>query len=132
MENFSRIRNLEQLEMAELRVEEKLRHKEAEFLANYRHAKTFYTPATLFNHVVDSFTPVVNLTGIAVAVYDRVRAAAEEARDSFKEKRERQRRERDYFAEPVYKDTPEDNARRRAEYEAALRNQQNQAFQTEE
>lgn len=132
MQDFSKIRNLEQLEMAEFQVKEQMRHKEAEFMANYRHAKTFYTPASLFNHVVDSFTPVANLTGIAVAVYDRVRAAAEDARDAFRERRERDRREREYFAEPIYKDTPEANARRRAEYEAALRNQQNKAFQTEE
>ena len=62
--------------------------------ANYSHAKSFYTPANLFNYAVDKVSPMFNLTGIALELYDRVREDIDSARLSLAMRREKRRAER--------------------------------------
>lgn len=40
--------------------------------ADYRHVKTFYKPANLFNFMMDKISPAFNLLGMALDAYDRL------------------------------------------------------------
>lgn len=71
--NYGSIESMEQLNNALQSLEENSRVRLDKLASDYRHVKTFYTPANLFNMVVDKVSPVFNLLGMAIDSYDRFR-----------------------------------------------------------
>ncbi|MBR6268947.1 MAG: hypothetical protein IKR30_00035 [Bacteroidales bacterium] len=95
---YSNIRSLSQLDKALDELNGGIRGKSELMKANYDHAKSFYTPANLFNYAVDKISPMFNLTGLALELYDRVREDIDAARLSFAVRREKRRAARESAA----------------------------------
>lgn len=88
---YSQIRSLSQLDRALDEVKSGISGKSDLMKSDYGHFKSFYTPANLFNYAVDKISPVFNLTGIAIELYDRIREDIDSARLSMAMRRERRR-----------------------------------------
>ena len=95
---YSNIRSLSQLNKALDELNGGIQGKSELMKANYDHAKSFYTPANLFNYAVDKISPMFNLTGLALELYDRVREDIDAARLSFAVRREKRRAARESAA----------------------------------
>lgn len=95
---YSQIRSLSQLDRALDELKGGIEGKSSLMKANYDHAKSFYTPANLFNYTVDKISPMFNLTGIVLELYDRVREDIDAARLSFAMRREKRRAAREAAA----------------------------------
>ncbi|MBO4570679.1 MAG: hypothetical protein J5699_01975 [Bacteroidales bacterium] len=91
---YSDIRSMSQLDKALDELKGGIDGKSNLMKANYDHAKSFYTPANLFNYAVDKISPVFNLTGIALELYDRVLDDIDSARASFALRRENREKRR--------------------------------------
>lgn len=89
--NYSSIRSLAQLERALDSLETQQNMTMAKMGSDYRHVKNFYSPANLYNFILDKISPVFNLIGLALDAYDRMVekiAARRTARKSLADKAE--------------------------------------------
>ncbi|MCQ2136301.1 MAG: hypothetical protein MJY67_05230 [Bacteroidales bacterium] len=71
---MKKINDLEQLRVAkaELRAQVAFKEKEMSLLTKY--ASAYYSPANVFNMLFDKISPAFNLAGLAVELYDKVKA----------------------------------------------------------
>lgn len=71
---MKKINDLEQLRLAkaELRAQVAFKEKEMSLLTKY--ASAYYSPANVFNMLFDKISPAFNLAGLAVELYDKVKA----------------------------------------------------------
>lgn len=71
---MKKINDLEQLRLAkaELRAQVAFKEKEMSLLTKY--AAAYYSPANVFNMLFDKISPAFNLAGLAVELYDKVKA----------------------------------------------------------
>ncbi len=70
---YASIRSLRELQNASQGLSEQIRSRGKGVDADWRHVRSFYTPATLVNHFMDKATPAVNVAGFVVDLYDRIK-----------------------------------------------------------
>lgn len=91
---YSNIKSMEDLDKALEGLNTGIDGKSGLMKSDYNHIKSFYTPANLFNYTVDKVSPVFNLTGVALELYDRIKDRIDETREQIAAHREKRRKER--------------------------------------
>ena len=77
---FAGIRTLKELDAASRRVEAQLRRTGDSVSLSARQARSFYTPANLYSHLMDKVTPAISIAGFITDLYDRIRENINERR----------------------------------------------------
>lgn len=91
---YSNIKSIEDLDRALDGIKSGIDGKSVLMKSDYNHMKSFYTPANLFNYTVDKVSPVFNLTGLALELYDRIKERIDETRDQIAARRAAREKEK--------------------------------------